>query len=246
MNATMPHTEPPAIFSEDRRYRYVLTRRWGPGPALLFLQLNPSEADEHRSDATVRRDMGFARGFGYNAFTGINLYAFRAKDPRQLPLEPDLIGPHNDYYIDRMVGEHDLIVLAWGANAYPGRARTVASRIWRQCSRSGATVAVFGWTDNDQPKHPLRLRADTPLRCLTAGAHPDYAGVDPRWERLIADTAGVDEGLRVSTGGQIIVTATSLIAALDQSTGESLAGGPAGTPHSGARSPRPSRGVVSR
>ena len=40
-------------FSEDRRYRYWLTRRWGSGPALMFVSLNPSDADEHHDDPTT-------------------------------------------------------------------------------------------------------------------------------------------------------------------------------------------------
>ena len=69
------HTEADAEFSEDRTYRYWLTRRWGPGPALMFVSLNPSDADEHRDDQTTRRDMDFARDFGYDAVTLLNLGA---------------------------------------------------------------------------------------------------------------------------------------------------------------------------
>ena len=37
----------PAIFSEDRRYRYFLQRRVGFGDdRVMFLMLNPSTADE--------------------------------------------------------------------------------------------------------------------------------------------------------------------------------------------------------
>lgn len=50
------HTEGDAEFSPDRSYRYWLTRRWGPGPALMFVSLNPSDVDEHRDDQTTRRD----------------------------------------------------------------------------------------------------------------------------------------------------------------------------------------------
>jgi hypothetical protein len=67
------HTEADAEFSEDRTYRYWLARRWGPGPALMFVSLNPSDADEHRDDPTTRRDMDFARDFGYDAVTLLNL-----------------------------------------------------------------------------------------------------------------------------------------------------------------------------
>ena len=72
-----PHltdTESAAGFSADRRYRYWLTRRWGSGPALMFVSLNPSNADERHDDPTTRRDMRFARRLGYDAMTLLNLY----------------------------------------------------------------------------------------------------------------------------------------------------------------------------
>lgn len=182
-----------AHFSPDRRYRYWLTRRWGPGPALMFVSLNPSVADEHRDDATVRRDKRFARGFGYDAVTLLNLYAARTIDPKGLAAMEDPVGPDNDAHLERAAAEHDVIVFAWGANADPVRASAVATRIWRICRRTGGTVAVLGWTGQNQPRHPLYLRSDAQLECLTASAHVDMLGIDPRWAALLADTGALDE-----------------------------------------------------
>jgi hypothetical protein len=41
-----------AVFSPDRVYRYVLTRRWdgGDGTVVNFIGLNPSTADEQVND----------------------------------------------------------------------------------------------------------------------------------------------------------------------------------------------------
>ena len=196
------HTESSAKFSPDGRYRYLLTRRWGDGPALMFVQLNPSTANADRDDATVRRDIRFADGFGYSAFTGLNLYAGKATDPRDLAAMDDPVGPENDAYLDRAAAEHDVIVFAWGADAAPERARAVASRIWRICRRTGGAVACLGWTGNNQPKHPLRMRADTPLHTVTAGAHPDLLDVDPRWTQLLADTTDLDVSDELAAAGR--------------------------------------------
>ena len=39
----LPHHSPPAVFSPDRRYRYLLTRRWNDNlPALAVVGHNPS------------------------------------------------------------------------------------------------------------------------------------------------------------------------------------------------------------
>ena len=104
----------------------------------------------------------------------------------------DLIGPDNDEHLDRAAAEHDVIVFAWGAHADPGRARQVATRLWNIARSTGGAVAALGWTLGDQPRHPLYLRADTPLQCLTAWAHRDMLDVDQRWTRLLTDTSVLD------------------------------------------------------
>ncbi len=185
------HTPGDAEFSADRSHRYWLTRRWGPGPALMFVSLNPSAADEHHNDPTTRRDERFARGFGYEAMTLLNLYAGCATRPEDLALMADPVGVDNDAHLDRAAAQHDVIVFAWGAHADVGRAQAVATRLWRIARATGGTVAVLGWTAEGQPRHPLYLRADTPLQCLTAGAHPDMTDVDPRWAALLCDTATI-------------------------------------------------------
>ena len=37
-----------AVLSDCGQYRYLLTRRWGPGPTATFTMLNPSTADGGR------------------------------------------------------------------------------------------------------------------------------------------------------------------------------------------------------
>ena len=45
-----------AIFSEDRKYRYVLWRVWNLSrPIFLQIGLNPSKADERINDPTITR-----------------------------------------------------------------------------------------------------------------------------------------------------------------------------------------------
>ena len=136
------------------RYRYWLTRRWGPGPALMFVSLNPSDADEHRDDPTTRRDMDFARDFGYDAVTLLNLGAAVMTNPKHLALLADPIGPDNDAHLDRAAASHDVIVFAWGAHADPARARAVATRLWRI---AGAPVGRLPALDG-----PLRDSPDIP------------------------------------------------------------------------------------
>ncbi len=182
------HTRGDAEFSADRSYRYWLTRRWGPGPALMFVSLNPSDADEHRDDQTTKRDKDFAKQFGYDAVTLLNLSAAVMTDPKGLARLADPVGPDNDRHLDREAARHDVIVFAWGSNADPVRARSVATRLWNICRRTGGTVACLGWTADGQPRHPSRLSKKTPLSPLTAAAHLDFVDVDPRWAHLLTDS----------------------------------------------------------
>lgn len=188
------HSTPPAaVFSEDRRYRYRLTRQWDPdAPALAVVGTNPSKADEHRHDPTTRNIEGLAKASGYGSFDLFNVSAGVSTDPKKLAEMDDPVGPDNDAYLDSIADRHDVIVLAWGNNADPQRARDVAGRLWRAVRATGGSLAVWGWTGRGQPRHPLYLRYDTPLQCLTASAMPEM-DLDSRWWQLIADTRGLDE-----------------------------------------------------
>ena len=74
-----------AVFSEDRRYRYLLERRVGDSPKrVLFIMLNPSKADEKYNDPTIRRCIGFAREWGFGLLHVVNLLALMSTDPRAL------------------------------------------------------------------------------------------------------------------------------------------------------------------
>ena len=106
-----------AVLSDDARYRYRLTRTWpGSGGAVLLVGLNPSTADAHVDDATVRRMVGFARRWGHRELLVGNLYALRATDPRELRQAADPIGPDNVEHLDAMAARAERVVAAWGSD----------------------------------------------------------------------------------------------------------------------------------
>ena len=89
-----------ALFSPDRVYRYRLWRRWKPEePALVYVMLNPSTADEIDSDATVTRCIERARRMGYGGIEVVNLFALRSTDPTALYRHEAPVGPENDQHI---------------------------------------------------------------------------------------------------------------------------------------------------
>src|SRR6185436_5707784 len=79
-----------AIFSPRRTFRYVLYRGWEnhdrtrERSAIAFVGLNPSTADCWNDDPTVRRCVGFAKAWGYCDFYMLNLFAYRATDPKAM------------------------------------------------------------------------------------------------------------------------------------------------------------------
>jgi hypothetical protein len=149
-----------AWFSPDGRYRYLLGRRWAPGPLMTFLLLNPSSADHRGDDPTLRRCIQFAGRERCGGLEVINVYAFRALNPRLLPQALDPVGPDNDDWIRATIGRNSdrPIVVGWGVGAEQDRASTVL-RLLR-----GHSLHCLGMTRNGEPRHPLYLPGSTPLQ----------------------------------------------------------------------------------
>ena len=81
---------------------------------MAFIGLNPSTADEIKNDSTVTRCENFAFEWKYGGVFMLNIFAFRATDPRRMKAAPDPVGPDNDAYILRVADKAGLIVAAWG------------------------------------------------------------------------------------------------------------------------------------
>jgi hypothetical protein len=152
-----------ALLSADGAYRYTLTRRWGDrAPAVVWIMLNPSTADDAVDDPTIRRCVGFTRGWGYDAITVVNLYALRATDPDILRGAADPVGPDNDHTLSAHASAAvGLKVAAWGAHPLAaGRARHLLAR----GVLPAAGLACLGVTAAGQPRHPLYVPAAQPTR----------------------------------------------------------------------------------
>lgn len=151
-----------AIISACGQYRYRLDRDTDTifptaGPA-LFIMLNPSTADAALDDPTIRRCRGFADTWDCSALVVANLYALRATNPGDLWKHPDPVGEQNDYWLSRLIREHETVVCAWGANARQERVDAVR-KMFHRLSRP----MCLGTTKDGAPRHPLYIRADHPL-----------------------------------------------------------------------------------
>lgn len=150
-----------AVISDCGAFRYLLERRWGEGPPLVFVMLNPSTADADNDDATIRKCIGFAKRYGRGAIVVVNLFAFRATDPKDLKAAGFPVGDENDDYIHAaaMLGA-DEVVCAWGANA--NRTPRPAA-VHKLLKAHGIALKCLGTTQEGFPLHPCMLSYDRPL-----------------------------------------------------------------------------------
>lgn len=152
------YTDKGATFGPCRRYRYALWREWDASkPTVVFCGLNPSTADANYDDATIRREVGFARSWGFGRLVKVNAYAFCSTKPEGLWKAPDPYGPDNVEHLRYWAKKATWFVAAWGNNirdeqAYKLRLLFIVNRV---------TVHALKITKQGQPHHPLRLRADT-------------------------------------------------------------------------------------
>jgi hypothetical protein len=145
-----------AIFSPDRVYRYALYREWAmpedcrEGYA-MFIGLNPSTADETNDDPTIRRCRGFAKAWGFRQMWMLNLFAFRATQPKDMMSALDPIGPENDAWLIRYASE-GFVVAAWGRNGeFMQRDKRVMALLKERIHQIG---------EAEYPRHPLYLKGD--------------------------------------------------------------------------------------
>lgn len=155
-----------ADISHDGLYRWCLSRVWNEAlPRVAFIMLNPSTADAEVDDPTIRRCINFARAFRNEAsdeafdraFGGldvVNLYAFRATDPRDLfahSRSGDIVGESNDTILTSVATRSSRVIAAWGAKAPADRVQTVCELL------RDVDLYALRLTKAGAPGHPLYL-----------------------------------------------------------------------------------------
>ena len=155
-----------AEFSDDRVYRYVLWRKWNKEkPKVVFIGLNPSTADEEINDPTITRCENFALKWKFGGLFMLNIFAFRATDPRRMKAALDPVGPGNDDWIIKVVEKAGPIVLAWGNNGdYMNRGKAVIELL-----HEFDLYYLGDLTKGGHPRHPLYLKADLEPKLFKRG-----------------------------------------------------------------------------
>lgn len=149
-----------ALLSPCNTYRYRLGRSWGAGAADVWIMLNPSTADATIDDPTIRRCVGFSRGWGAGSLVVVNLFALRATDPAELAHHSDSVGPDNDRHIAEAAIEASInggmILAAWGAHPMATERAAAVARLV-----GPTTLLCLGTTKAGAPRHPLYVKGDT-------------------------------------------------------------------------------------
>ena len=147
-------------------YRYTLSRGpWighdaQPSGRLCWVMLNPSTADAHVDDPTIRRVVRFTKDNGYSDLVVVNLFAARTTRPVHLrEMGVQAVGPRNRQAVATEMELASAVVFAWGA--YPHYRRGVpADGI---ALVLGITPLCLGRTKDGHPRHPLYVPANQPF-----------------------------------------------------------------------------------
>ena len=184
-----------ATISPCGNYRYRLWREWrlgkstqwdmwteedgspcldGEGKQLgepltcLFVMLNPSTATGEEDDPTIGRCVAYAKAWGYDRLEVVNLFAWRATEPRDLlavSSEADPVGFANQDAIQEAVYRAGIVVCAWGVTgSYLGQDETALGWITQAVelmAEEGRKIEVCALkrTKDGFPSHPLYLSA---------------------------------------------------------------------------------------
>lgn len=145
--------------SPDRIYRYRWSASWAREATyrVLFVMLNPSTADEHVLDPTVKKTIRLAQRWAFNGLDIANVFAYRSTDPKGLYKVTDPVGPENDAYILTLAERASAVVVAWGKHAnrvsYASNAKGRGDAVAKLLERF--SLLALRINGDGSPEHPL-------------------------------------------------------------------------------------------
>ena len=171
-----------ADLSDCGLYRWSLWRTWGIEAPFHFVGFNPSTADANEDDPTIRRMIGFAKREGAGGIVVTNLYAMRSTERlsgSQLTggIRARVENSPREQIRRSPAGAR--VIVCWGAlrNMDELREAWTFTTGWHAQDLEKRALWCLGQTAKGHPKHPLYLRADTPLEIWS---HPEYLPRLPR------------------------------------------------------------------
>ena len=156
------YQEKTAVISDCQKYRYLLRRSWDHiKPRFLIVMLNPSTADADKDDATIRSCTRLCAALGAGSYEVVNLMAWRATNPKDLPDKPSLaMGSDNPRVIEAAINRCDIVICAWGAHPYAARFK---GAVLDMISLYRPASYCFGKNKDGSPKHPLYIKSEQQL-----------------------------------------------------------------------------------
>ncbi|GGL57178.1 DUF1643 domain-containing protein [Sporolactobacillus putidus] len=143
-----------AAFSDDEKYRYLLTKTWDADkPIAAVLMLNPSTAEEIKLDRTIMNLTNYLVDHGFGTLSVINLFAYRSTDPSKLNQAKQDQGQVNDQFILSTCSAADMVIIGWTRNGNINRKRQVASLL----AHLSCTFKCFRDKEGVFPRHPSLL-----------------------------------------------------------------------------------------
>lgn len=139
-----------AEFSNDGKYRYALWRIWDESlPLVMCIGLNPSTANETKTDPTITNLIKMLKILGYGGFYMTNLFAWISSEPNDLLRCADPIGK-NDLALKEVSERCADVIVCWG------NFKQADERI-KQVLPSYPNAKCFGVTKSGKPLHPLAM-----------------------------------------------------------------------------------------
>ena len=122
----------------------------------MFVGLNPSTADETENDATIRKCMGFAKGWGFGGVSMVNLYSFCSRHPGDLLTIADPVNDWNRTALAYQASKSSLVIAAWGTLHKQWRAPLKWDETIEATKAAiGKPMECLKFTKDSNPWHPL-------------------------------------------------------------------------------------------
>lgn len=139
-----------AEFSKCQKYRYKLWRIWDSNlPLVMCIGLNPSTANETKTDPTITNLTGMLKILGYGGFYMMNLFAWISSKPNDLLTCKDPVG-ENDSKLKEVGAICKDVIVCWG------NFKQADERI-KQVLPNYPNAKCFGVTKSGKPFHPLAM-----------------------------------------------------------------------------------------
>lgn len=157
------YLESRAVYSRCENYRYLLERTWSdetPSRIFVTIGLNPSTATHVVSDPTITRLLNRAKEEGFHSLLMLNIFAFRATEPKDMRAQKDPIGTFNNHYLRSVCEMGETILCAWGTH---GNFLNRQEQVMELLAPFTCKLKCLKMTKNGFPGHPLYVPSSAPL-----------------------------------------------------------------------------------